>query len=231
MSGPAETTPLLGAREQEKDMSCERFEEQIAMFAGGDLRPEDVPPLDDHLRVCGQCRDLRDALLEDWVLLKRPPALDDGVRLEVRARVMAAATKTVSRRPTWKWAIAASIAAVVMGSLWTLRVFRVGQQTPQVAQTVQVSPPARQAWREPVKVTQTPTHRTRTLRRPFTAKRPTERQPAARPELDLALLELMMPEQPRPKGAPSSSVAMKLVTDDPNVIILWMEPTTGEANE
>ena len=54
-------------------MSCERFEEKIALYVGGELDAEEVVTVMDHLRVCRECSALAGALEQDGRRLATDP--------------------------------------------------------------------------------------------------------------------------------------------------------------
>ena len=208
-------------------MNCGKFEEQIALYAGGDLDEKGSRLLEEHLSVCGPCRELRDALTEDRLLLRQPPAIDDAVRLSVRERVLAATARLAKPPARWKWAVAASVLIGLLGSWWMTRSFRAEPPGQKVARALERRGPASHV----VAAAQSPTRLRRSRPAVHRILAKDEPAPAPNPVLELALSQLLEPEKPRPRTAASSPVVMKLVTDDPDVIVLWLEPRTGEANE
>lgn len=103
-------------------MSCERWQELVALDAGGDLPEAEVPALKAHLVGCERCAALASelrALVSDLGRL-RATSTDAEAAAEVRAAVLRAVAGERLRRlvgPTWWLAAAALLAAAGVG-LW-----------------------------------------------------------------------------------------------------------------
>ncbi len=114
-------------------MSCERYEEMIALAAGGDLDAGDARRLDHHLSSCAGCRSFAEEMRHSQRAVRelaRSP-IGDEVLARVRAGVLArmaeepAARGAVFRGPAYRvpprWLAAAAVLLVVLGAaVWRL---------------------------------------------------------------------------------------------------------------
>jgi len=194
-------------------MACREFEHLIALDVEGDLSPADRRRVDLHLRACPDCWDLAEDLKESQAIFKsiRRNTPDQTMLLNVRARVLAEAG---AERLSWferiflggfrqKATLAAmAVFVIVLGSVWMSR-GRDIKQTPVAA----VSAP-------PVS--------------PATTVEPRQPKPPA--------VAVSKPKVRRPRPAsrvevsdePVKQVTIKLLTDDPNVIIYWLVDEKGD---
>ena len=188
-------------------MNCERFEALIALQVEGDLSGRDAERLEEHLRECSTCRDLHGALSESQAALKDlgTEAADSEALDRVRRRVMAEVTE---KRPSlvyawrWKYALAAGAVLVILGvvlSEW-------GTVTRPPAPLVVQAPPA-----APEVVAK---------KVPQPARMPA-RQARKRAPLVAVKSRIEPPKESEP-------LVVKLVTDDPNVVIVWLIDRTGD---
>jgi hypothetical protein len=220
-------------------MSCQEFEEPIALAAGGDLEGPALERLERHLRHCATCRELA-AGMEESVRAVRSlatvpvtvPIEEEALLGDLRAGVrrgIDAADRRRRRRgalPPWL-AVAAAIAAVLVGGTLLLRSLqRPPTPAPAPASTVAERPPV--APPEPGEPTEP--------RAPVGQAGPTEPVPEAgspsapkEPEPTEPPSTRIAARAPEPAVAaadapetPAEPVVIKWLTDDPDVVIYWL---------
>jgi anti-sigma factor RsiW len=182
-------------------MTCRDWEERIALHAGGDLSAPEAAELEAHLAACEGCRGAAGMYGSGLELLReahRQP-IGEAHYAALRARVLAELQR--ERRPAWRriWVgglVAAAAAAVVL-LLWPRPVHTperiiVAAIPPAAVQTVAPAPSAPARMRHPRRL----------------VRRATVAPPAA-----------VVPE---PEKRPSEPLVVKLLTDDPNVVIYWI---------
>ena len=198
-------------------MSCTSFENWIALYVEGDLARRKARRLERHLDECPACRDLAASLKESQQALKslRSEAFDGAALEQVRSRVLgelAARAQAPSwfYRWDWRFALAGLLLATALGvTVW--RVARREAPKPNSARITVESP----------------------LPRPPTAgvvpaapvRKATRRRAAHGPKLELARTPA---EAIRAESHQASEPLMvKLVTDDPDVVIIWLVDRNG----
>jgi hypothetical protein len=197
-------------------MSCPDWESRIALVVEGDLEGAERHQVDLHLRACAACRSLAEDLRESQALFKsiRQDTADETMLSAVRSRVLA----DVAAVGSGNWiervlfggmrrkAALAALTVMIAGSvIWLSDEPRPIRQEPRptvpnpAAVAAAAPPPA------PVSVTEPPWSvppPTRRVRRPRAASIPD----AAHTEAE----------------EPAEQVTIKLLTDDPKVIIYWI---------
>jgi len=193
-------------------MSCGAWEERIALFAGGDLAGAEAAEVERHLAECAACRERAAAYA--WSLETAREAHAEPIAgahyAAVRARVMG--ELRAGRRPVWRWAWAGGLAmaAMVTGIMVLPKTVPVGQasrpaqaQGPVSQVAALVYGPAAPARGIAQSKASRPVH----PRRPIVAQ--------------------TGQEEGRPGGLPHQTV-IKLLTNDPDVIIYWIAEGEGE---
>jgi anti-sigma factor RsiW len=179
-------------------MNCGDWEERIALYAGGDLRPEEAAGLERHLAECAGCQLLLSGLRESLRLLREAHAepVEEAHFTAVRARVFAELER--GRWPWWRqvwvYGLAAAAMALLLLAVRPKAHNRIAVVTPAPVLTAAPAPPQPQTVRQSV----APRHR-----------------------------------KPRPKPAaeaerPAEPLVVKLLTDDPNVVIYWITESKGD---
>ncbi len=160
-------------------MKCVDREQQIALYAGGDL--EERSELERHLADCAECSLFLAEMIASLVPLRSEPFETTAVDA-MRARTMAALRP--ERSILWPFMRYAAAVLIVIGGLMA---WKMQAPAPLPVMRVAVSDPKV----TPVTVMKPPLQRTRRVKKP----RPVEiREP----------------------------VVVKLLTDDPDVVIYWI---------
>jgi predicted anti-sigma-YlaC factor YlaD len=185
-------------------MNCREWEERLALYAGGDLGAAENAQVERHLHDCAGCQMFLSGLRQGLQVLQEvhgeepPPAYFAAVR----ARVLAEVSGEPRFRWVRRWALGCAMAAVavlLVVSTWP------GRRPGPAPQVARVTPPV-EAAPAPAAVAAAPQRVTRAIHR---ARRPRpERAPAPAP--------------------PARPLVVKLVTDDPDVVIYWITETRGE---
>ncbi len=183
-------------------MNCREWEERLALYAGGDLVPAEKAEVERHLQDCAGCQMFLSGLTEGLQVLRDAHAEEPATAhfAAVRARVLSELGR--DRRPWWSggWALGLAAAALaVLMAVW-MRPPRREVPPPEIAR---VSPPAG----VPVPAPKAP----RPAPVPHVSRRAQPRLPQLKPAME-----------------PVKPLVVKLVTDDPNVVIYWITETRGE---
>lgn len=199
-------------------MNCRNWEERLALYAGGDLPKDEAAEVERHLGECPGCQLFSSGLKESQELLQelhREP-LAPAHFAAVRARVLAELER--GRRPFWRRGWVLGFAAVAAALLVAPAVLR--RDVPPV----------------------------RSLLAP--GRRPTPKSPEVAMEHQpagsaggLAAGVLVPPGTPltqrvpriathqrraRPKAQLGEPVLIRMVSDNPDVVIYWIADTRGD---
>jgi anti-sigma factor RsiW len=192
-------------------VSCSNYEQRIALYVEEDLAPSDSAQVAAHLQECSDCWDLAEDLRESQARFKsirvdipNETALS-ALRERVLGEVAALEPRTWFERLMWgglrRNAALAGVALVLAGSgaIWLARSPGIQPERPAV-------------------VAANPT--------PSVLESPAE-PPAVRP-----LRKRFRRAAPEPIPAPAAEepkqTAIKLLTDDPSVIIYWLVDEKGD---
>jgi|SRR5688572_9842544 len=206
-------------------MSCHDFEELVALDVEGDLDVAERRRLESHLRQCSACRQLAEDLKESQSAFKsvRQDVPDDATLLAIRTRVLADVTDM--QAGSWyerlffngfrQRATLAGIALLMVAG-WVFWQSRHAVQPAQPAIDPEVS--------AAVKDQPAPeTHPVLVLAEasvPAPARKPQIRHPKPVPAPDV--VPDVVPDEP------PVQVTIKLLTDDPSVIIYWLGDEKGD---
>jgi hypothetical protein len=201
-------------------MNCREWEEPIALYLGGESRGVMAAEAERHLRDCAGCQVFASGMKETLALLdeahREVPA--EVHFAAVRARVMAEVAR--QGRPLWRraWVYAVASAVLIGAALAGARVWRTVEPLPAVA----LARPAvvrqalelpRIAARKDGATGSVPSHE---RERVFSAKSKT------------ILLEQRTNRRVAPQRSPGETVLVRLVTDDPDVVIYWIADRKGD---
>ena len=193
-------------------MFCRDFERLVALHVEGDLQESEQHRVDAHLRACASCRELAEDLKESQSVFKslRQDVPDRGMLSSVRARVL----NDVAGMGSGGWferilfgglrqkATLAGIALTIVGGsvLW----FSQRLEAP-------VAPPPPIAFSTPVVPKSEPLP-----------------QSVSRPPAPRASVRRTRPAIAPTAEEPHEQLTIKLLTDDPNVIIYWLFDGKGD---
>ncbi len=199
-------------------MNCKDWEERIALFAGGDLSPALEAEVKQHLAECAGCRDNARGIQDSLKLLlsAHEEPIAAGHYTAVRAGVLARLER--ERRPwrRWMWAPALALGLAVAGVFVAVRPARMPEIT--VAAPRYPEPPAVAVGTpEPV----APGERNR----PRGAGASGTAPPVAASPRVPAAAQGHGPET----SALVDPLVVKLITNDPDVVIYWIADRKGEA--
>lgn len=179
-------------------MNCPEWEEAIALYAGGDLDARRSLEVEQHLAACAGCQIFASGIMECL------EAMRAGHRQEISgahyAAVRARLLAKLQPAPWWRrrWLSAAALAAVA-GCAWWLAVLNGKLHQPvPPPQVALVRPPAPQP--KPI---------------PASSARAMPQRRVHPPHL----------RKPAATGEP---LTVRMVTDDPNVVIYWITNPKGE---
>lgn len=184
-------------------MNCADWEERIALYEGGDLAPDEAAAVEGHLAGCAGCQVFASGVRQSLALLREAHAepLDASAFAAVRARVIG----ELERRPAGRWwlVLAAACAAALLVAIFAIRTAPAPRQT--VA--LRTAEPPRVEILRPAEPSPAPA--------PAVVVRVHHHRARRRPPL----------ESPKAEEKP---LVVKMVTDDPNIVIYWIADTRGE---
>ncbi len=190
-------------------MSCQEYDDLLALFVGGDLDASDEERIQAHIATCSNCRATVEELRSHRDVLAglADDAVDEAVLRSVRRRVMARIDPRAHRTGAWRWAwaVAAAIGAILVS-------VAVLKHAPDQA---------------PVSTTQRP-QPAPTVRAAETSAPPTENL-AAQTQSVTQIARVQAPRSSRLSGAKAAEpLVVKMLTDDPDVVIYWLVDSEGE---
>ena len=174
-------------------MHCKDWEERIALHVGGDLPAAESSAVERHLGECSGCQVLWSGMKESLELLHRAHAEPLPPASYTAVRGRVMAELAAGRRVWWRWA--AGLAAAVVVMLVALAVWqeRPVPPLPRLAMAVPAAPPLAYA-------------------------RGSERSHDSQPSHDR---KGVVPTHRSPT-VPRRPLLVRLVTDDPNIVIYWI---------
>ena len=203
-------------------MKCRYSETDIALYVEGDVAPAKACEIEAHLSVCTQCGDLVIELRESQSVLKtlKQDTVSATSLTLVRSHVLAEIQAGV--KPLWgRWiyALAGGVFVAVLAVGWVLEM-----RGPQVQEIVKShplpSPAAVPLTRGTITIAEADAKTDRQpLRRREKPKIPSRRKPEA-------VTHTEVPPEP---SEPAKPLVVKLLTDDPNIVIYWLIDNTGGA--
>jgi hypothetical protein len=217
-------------------MSCENFQEMLALQVSGDLPAAQARHLEKHLRDCRDCRDLEKRLRAGRRALIGLAAAEEApasIRSEVLERVSAEPKLVTGLLPGWRTAGVAAAAVLVL-ALVLAQFLPVRTPAPLSADSAATADsPLETAMTAPDDAPDTgslppiemtpPAAEFSPAADAVTAAvvKPVEPATAARPERPI----VSEPASPPP---PAESVVVKMLTDDPDVVIYMLVDKEGD---
>lgn len=181
-------------------MSCTKFESWIALYVEGDLPARKLRKLEAHLGECSPCRELAGALRESQAAVKdlRAEPVESAVLERIRGGVLERiAAQELQPARTYGWAWRLALAAALIAAIGLGTLWR-GERREVPKQEVAVAP-------KPVEKAVAPAPRQRHVARAHKAR----------------------PAAPAPATEVTEPLVVKLNTDDPNVVIIWLVDRNG----
>ncbi len=190
-------------------MSCQEYDDLLALFVGGDLDARDEERFQAHIATCSNCRATVEELRSHRDVLAglADEAVDDAVLRSVRSRVMARIEARAHRTGAWRWAWAA--AAAIGAILVSVAVLKHAPDQAPVSTTHRPQPAP-------------------TVRASETSEPPTDNL-AAQTQSVTQIARVQATRSARLSGAKAAEpLVVKMLTDDPDVVIYWLVDSEGE---
>jgi anti-sigma factor RsiW len=184
-------------------MNCTHWEERIALYAGGDLPAAEAAEVERHLGDCPGCQVFASGLKESLHLLQgiHQEEIAPAHFAAVRARVIAELEGSL--RPWWRKAWVYGLAAAAAAALILMLAWHPAAPMQPRRMAVQAPPP------QQIEVTPPAPVVPRVTKAHHVRRRRTQ-PPAA------------LPAEPGPP------IVVKLLTNDPDVVIYWITDNSGE---
>ena len=206
-------------------MNCETSRESLALWIEADLPTADLPAMEAHLLGCPACRTFRTELGDSQTqfrsLCDEPTDVDvlDKIRKTVLAETASASGLTPNQRPripAWAYAAAAALLIALIG----LAALRPSPELEPVRTAeVDAVPEASEAPPPPEVAAPEPVAQPEAI---AVASRTEDPQPVPVPpiiEAETGVADATPNE--------TQSLTVKLLTDDPNVVIYWVVDQVG----
>jgi len=204
-------------------MSCRRVQPLVALWVGGDLAPRRARRVEAHIAHCEACRLLAERLRATRVALAvlAEEAPDRAALQLVRQRVLAAlahppagaaSSRALAWFPSvaWKGALGAALLAIVAAALVLVQRAANRPETPMGTAALSSARPSEAIpppTRPPQRLEEPPAVRQR-VASGVPGESPQRRPRVARPS-------------PQAREAAAEPFVIKIVTDDPDVVIYW----------
>lgn len=209
-------------------MSCQGFEERIALYAGGELTTEEALPVLQHLRSCTECAELARGIEEDRLWLSRRPS--EAMSIDYPAMRRRIREEIAQSRGGWRWLASLLAAAAVV--LLTLGIATM-RRTHHPIRPAAAGPVAQAA---PVAATPSPVTSIPRPYRPKPVLAALPQPPLSLPSLPLqadltleAAIRMFEELEPAPPAVSNSPVEMRIATRDPNVTIILIQESNGDS--
>jgi anti-sigma factor RsiW len=221
-------------------MSCERYENDLALHVEGDLPRHEVAAIERHLAICESCRAFCSGLEASQRMLKSlaDEPIPAAALYAARARVLDEITRPAAigwRLARWGWASAAAAAVLVVALLIAWR----AQQRPNAHphSTVAVlTPPSAVIDAAPVLPRSTPSPsasvsptRERRVASQIPRLSPKDADQLARAVVIVSRIETLadVSREISERDVTPEAPLTRIATDDPNVVIYWQFDSNG----
>ena len=236
-------------------MSCRRYEEWLALEAGGDLPPEKATELSSHLSDCGNCRRAAEELRASLAALRafhRSPVAEQ--RLDAACAAVLAELRTGSALSAWRrwvtpqwlgprWAVAGlAMALAVTIAFWNSRSADQDQQEKIVASKPVLPREPSELPEEPqqpilatederdeeknVSVEQPDAHPAIATRHDEADKQPL--RVAAPAITEPAITVVSLPDADSGDSEEKQDTVLQVASSDPDITIYWLVGRNGE---
>lgn len=202
-------------------MTCTEYQEQIALLVSGDLPEQEAALVQRHVDECSECQKLSQELAADREAVQDLAAWpDDAARQQLRAGVLSRLQPQRQQRKTWLWQVAAAaglLLAAVTAAVWQI-------PAPDSLSTVEL----RRAVPK-ISVPPVPVEVASRINQPKIPRKtgPSEKyvaahRKAAEPQPGIRSVSLQKE---------GDVMAIKMTTNDPNVVIYWLTNDKGVAHD
>ena len=218
-------------------MSCRRYEEWLALEAGGDLPPEKAAELSRHLSECGNCRRLAEELHASQAALRafyRSPVAEqrlDAARAAVLTELRTGSDSSAWRRwvtPQWlapRWAVAGlAMALAVTIAFWNSRSADPDQQEKVVASQPALPSAPSELREEPEQPILSPEEE-RDEENNVSVEQPAAPAPAI---TEPAITVISLPDADSGDPEENQDTVLQVASSDPDIIIYWLVGRNGE---
>jgi hypothetical protein len=208
-------------------MKCAYSPNEVALYIEGDLPADLACEVQAHLTSCAVCRDIAAELRESQTMLKslRQDAVSPTALASVRSRVfeeIRAETRPVWGR--WVYAVAGTVFVAILGvGLATYVRIAPDVRVQQLTKTDELANPllTKEEPREAPGLSPTPEVPAK-VTTPASPRAARARPPLLRKEGNNSRLET-----PPTSPDPSKQLVVKLLTDDPKIVIYWLVDQPG----
>lgn len=238
-------------------MSCRRYEDWLALEAGGDLPPERAAELSRHMSECRNCRRAAEELRASLATLRafhRSPVAEqrlDAVRATVLAELRTGRASSAWRRwvtPQWlapRWAVAGlAMALAVTIAFWNTRSADQDQKEKIVASKPVLPREPSELPEEPERLFPSPDEE-RDAERVVSVEQPAA-PPALRPRHDKieeqpiraaapvpeitepAITVVSLPDPDSGNPEENQDTVLQVASSDPDITIYWLVGRNGE---
>ena len=221
-------------------MSCKKFEHWAGLYVEGDLGVRSSRRLEQHISSCSRCRELVQGLEESQVALRewgaeepRPEAFTE-MRRRTRQAVEAEIESSPGRQVSvftgawWRFALASGAALLLIGWLFFFIVQTPPGEREQMAE--EISAPVEETLPEPEPRTPESETRPRVADQtpPQSVKDVVDepRMVDVTPN-ETETTEMTMAEATGDESPAALDLVVKLVTDDPDIVIYWLVERNG----
>jgi anti-sigma factor RsiW len=184
-------------------MNCRMFEPLIALYVEGDLPERDTARVDAHLAQCADCREILEDLRASQAAVKQlgSEAVDAALLSTVRTGVL---SRIGEPGPWWRWTAGLAMTLALIAAFVMAHPKRVREPHPAPIAQAPLAP-------------QTPsTEATPRAEAPTLVKRHVARARTSRSRIRQA------------GHRPAPPLVVKMLTDDPNIVIIWLVDQTGD---
>jgi anti-sigma factor RsiW len=211
-------------------MKCSYPQNDIALYVEGDLPPARARDIEGHLTSCSACRELLTDLRESQAVLKelRQDTVHPAALSSVRSRVLAEIDGT-RWRPVWgRWvyALSGGLFLLMISVGWLLNIGK-PPATPVEDSLSSNALPSADAVQPSVGTGTVP----EPIAKAVTEPKGIQTRPVVKANRRVRLHEVAVKAQ-QPVNAnisaePPKQVVVKLMTDDPNIVIYWLLDAGG----